>query len=51
MTANDVAWAYETDYEGTKVTVTFKGTLEAGTSIKGKVETAGTSGNFTAQKQ
>jgi len=46
-----VTWNYDVDYEGSKVTLVFKGTIEAGTSMKGKIETTGTSGEFTAKKQ
>jgi len=51
VNGNDVIWNYDTEYEGTKVTLVFKGTVEAGTSMKGKIETTGTSGEFTAKKQ
>ena len=49
--AQGITWNYEADYEGTKVTLVFKGTVEAGTSITGKIESSGTSGDFTAKKQ
>ena len=51
VTGINVTWNYETDYEGTKVSLVFKGTVEAGTSMKGKIETTGTSGDFTAKRQ
>jgi hypothetical protein len=50
VNGNNITWSYEADYEGTKVTLVFKGTLEAGTSITGKIETPGASGDFTAKK-
>jgi hypothetical protein len=50
VNGSDVTWHYEADYEGTKVTLNFKGTLD-GSSIKGKIDTAGTGGDFTATRQ
>ncbi|HEV3197966.1 MAG TPA: hypothetical protein VGZ73_08665 [Bryobacteraceae bacterium] len=51
VNGNAVTWNYDVDFEGTKLSLVFKGTLEAGTSMKGKIETPGTSGQFTAKKQ
>jgi hypothetical protein len=51
VNGNNVTWNYDADYEGTKVTLVFKGTMEAGASIKGKIEASGASGDFTAKKQ
>jgi hypothetical protein len=50
VSGNDVTWHYETNYEGTNITLTFKGKLD-GSSIKGKIETEGAGGDFTATKQ
>jgi hypothetical protein len=51
VNGSNVTWSYDTEYEGSKITLVFKGTLEAGSSMKGKIETAGTTGDFTAKKQ
>jgi len=47
---NDITWQYEVDYDGSKIALVYKGTLDGGT-IKGSVDASGTGGSFTAQKQ
>lgn len=48
--ANKVAWQYETDYNGTPLTVKFTGTLDDSGKITGTVDVDpfGVSGDFTA---
>ncbi|MBZ5621509.1 MAG: hypothetical protein LAQ69_22700 [Acidobacteriia bacterium] len=51
VNGSNVTWKYDTDYEGTKVTLVFKGTIEEGASMKGSIEASGASGEFTAKRQ
>jgi hypothetical protein len=48
-----VTWKYDQEYEGTVYTLTYAGTLDSNTSIKGTVtaDPSDTSGDFTASKQ
>jgi hypothetical protein len=48
-----VTWKYDQEYEGTVYALTYTGTLDSGTSIKGTVTAnpSDTSGDFTAKKQ
>jgi hypothetical protein len=47
---NSVTWTYDSDYQGQKVTLVYKGTLDGGT-IQGSIDTEGAAGKFTAKKQ
>jgi hypothetical protein len=49
----EVTWKYDQEYEGTVYTLTYAGTLDSNTSIKGTVtaDPSDTSGDFTAKKQ
>ncbi len=47
----NISWSYEADYQGQKMTLVYKGTLEPGSEIKGSITTEGAIGNFTAKKQ
>jgi hypothetical protein len=46
----NVAWKYQPEYNGSPLTVSFKGTMDSATSIKGRVaaEEFGVEGEFTA---
>ena len=48
-----VTWKYDQEYEGTVYTLTFTGTLDSDTSMKGTVtaDPSDSSGDFTAKKQ
>lgn len=48
-----VTWTYQIEYEGTLYTLTYTGTLDSATSIKGSiaVDPSDSKGDFTAQKQ
>lgn len=48
-----VTWKYDQEYEGSVYTLTYIGTLDSDTSIKGTVsaDPSDTSGDFTAKKQ
>ena len=48
-----VTWKYDQEYEGTVYTITYTGTLDSDTSIKGTVtaDPSDSSGDFTAKKQ
>ena len=48
-----VTWKYDQQYEGTVYTLTYTGTLDSNTLIKGTVtaDPSDTSGDFTAKKQ
>jgi hypothetical protein len=48
-----VTWKYDLDYEGTVYTLTYSGTLDSDTSMKGTVtaDPSDSSGDFTAKKQ
>jgi hypothetical protein len=48
-----VTWKYNQEYEGTVYTLTYTGTLDSNTLIKGTVtaDPSDTSGDFTAKKQ
>ena len=49
-----VAWQYNTDYNGEKLTIAFSGTLDAaGSQLKGEIDVQpmAVAGTFTAQKQ
>ena len=49
----DVSWKFTVEYEGTQYTLTFTGTLDSDSSIKGSisVDPSGADGDFTAKKQ
>jgi hypothetical protein len=53
VTEKQVTWKYDVEYEGTVYTLTYAGTLDSDTSIKGTVtaDPSDTSGDFTAKKQ
>ena len=53
VTGKQVTWKYELEYEGTVYTLTYTGSLDTDTSIKGSitVNPSDTEGDFTAQKQ
>ena len=51
VSGNNATWSYDADYQGQKLTLVFKGALEADTAIKGSITTEGASGSFTATKQ
>ncbi len=51
VNGNNITWSYDADYQGQKLTLVFKGALEADAAIKGSITTEGASGNFTATKQ
>lgn len=46
-------WSFKTEYNGEAITVTFKGTLDDATHLKGDIDVQplGASGTFTAQKE
>jgi hypothetical protein len=48
-----VTWKYDQEYEGTVYTLTYTGTLDSDTSMKGTVtaDPSDSSGDFTAKKQ
>jgi hypothetical protein len=48
-----VTWKYDQEYEGTVYTLTYAGTLDSDTSMKGTVtaDPSDSSGDFTAKKQ
>ncbi len=48
-----VTWKYDQEYQGTVYTVTYTGTLESSTSIKGTLtaDPSDSTGDFTAKKQ
>jgi hypothetical protein len=48
-----VTWKYDQEYEGTVYTLTYSGTLDSSTSIKGTVtaDPSDSTGDFTAKKQ
>lgn len=48
---NKVVWKYDVMYEGTKMTLTFNGTLDSANAMKGSIETMGAKGDFTATRQ
>ena len=45
-----VTWKYATDYMGTKLTLTYQGSLESDMMMKGSIETTDVKGTFTATK-
>jgi hypothetical protein len=47
----NITWKYDADYQGTQVTLVYKGTLESDSAIKGSITVEGALGNFTAKKQ
>jgi hypothetical protein len=53
VTDKNVTWKYDLEYDGTVYTLTYKGTLDTNTSIKGSitVNPSDSQGEFTAQKQ
>lgn len=51
VVGNSLTWTYVADYNGQKVTLVYKGTLESGTEIKGTITVEGASGTFAAKKQ
>jgi len=46
-----VTWRYDTDYMGTQLTLTYQGSLESASAIKGTIQAADVTGSFTATKQ
>jgi hypothetical protein len=53
VSEKQVTWKYDQDYEGTVYTLTYTGTLDSTTSIKGTVtaDPSDSAGEFTAKKQ
>jgi hypothetical protein len=53
VSEKQVTWKYDQEYEGTVYTLTYTGTLDSDTSIKGTVtaDPSDSSGDFTAKKQ
>jgi hypothetical protein len=53
LNEKQVTWKYDQEYEGTVYTLTYTGTLDSDTSIKGTVtaDPSDSSGDFTAKKQ
>jgi hypothetical protein len=53
VTSKQVTWTYDEEYEGTVYTLTYTGTLDSATAIKGSIAVtpSDTEGDFTAQKQ
>jgi hypothetical protein len=51
VNGQSVTWTYDSDYQGQKVTLVYKGTLESDAAIKGSIDASGASGSFTAKKQ
>jgi len=49
----EVSWKFTVEYQGTQYTLTFTGTLDSDSSIKGSisVDPSGSDGDFTAKKQ
>ena len=49
----NITWTYKIEYDGTLYTLTYTGTLDSATSIKGSiaVDPSDSKGDFTAQKQ
>ena len=48
-----VTWTFQIDYQGAPYTLTYAGTLDSATSIKGSIaaDPSDSKGDFTAQKQ
>jgi hypothetical protein len=51
VNGDKVTWTYDADYQGQKVTLVYKGTLESDGAMKGTIATEGAEGSFTAKKQ
>jgi len=47
----NVTWKYDTDYMGSKLTLTYQGSLESDKAIKGTIVATDAKGSFTATKQ
>ncbi len=47
ITGKDVSWSWDAG----QAVLTFKGTVDSQTSMKGDIEVSGVTGNFTAAKQ
>ena len=49
----EVSWKFTVEYQGTQYTLTFTGTLDSDSAIKGSisVDPSGSDGEFTAKKQ
>jgi hypothetical protein len=49
----EITWKYDTQYDGTTYTLTYVGTLDSDTTMKGTiaVDPSDTQGEFTAKKQ
>jgi hypothetical protein len=47
VTGKDVTWSWDAG----QAVLTFKGTLDSGTAMKGDIEVSGVTGNFTGTKQ
>ena len=46
-----VSFSYQADYQGQKLTVAYKGTLESDTLMKGDISADVATGSFKAEKQ
>src|SRR5579864_109163 len=51
VNGDKVTWTYDSDYQGQKVTLVYKGTLGPDGAMKGSISTEGAEGSFTAKKQ
>ena len=51
VSGQKVHFQYEIEYDGNKMTVSYAGTLQSDSSMKGSVEVSGTSGEFTGKKE
>jgi hypothetical protein len=53
ITGNNVSWSYQTDYEGSPLTVAYSATLDNADKISGSIDVQeyGVSGDFTAIRQ
>ena len=51
INGKDFTWTYTTDYQGQKLTLEYKGTLETDTAMKGSIAAEGATGTFTAKKE
>lgn len=48
-----VTWQFDTEYNGSQLTITFKGTLDTDSQLKGDIDVQplGASGTFTARRE
>ncbi len=51
VNGDKVTWTYDSDYQGQKTTLVYKGTLGPDGAMKGTIATEGVEGSFTAKKQ